>query len=252
VAWQQERESKEARRERFTAMADRFRGAEVLYREGTRVSHARVDEILPEPAGISAQISLIPTRGLYNERPPSWRIYSAWDVFGFSADHWSAAYISLTIYFERGLIDAVVYNCENSTSNHYDEDRYDQIGLWIRKYRRKKLERQLTPELRLLWNERLVGTVTQHLLGEYPDIHGTFAPAELTAEVHADLASYAASQLSDLGGDEDDDVELDMRLRGEWLLETSAGLRIRTSIPTIDFRQGTISWDYFGLMNENG
>ena len=250
MAWKPERESKEARRERFTAMADRFRGAEVLYREGTRVSHARVDDISPEPAGISAQISLIPTRGLYNERPPSWRIYSAWDVFGFSSDRWDAAYISLTIYFERGLVEAVLRCCENITSRTYDEDRYDQIGLWIRKYRRKKLERQLTPELRLLWNERLIGTISQHLLGEYPDIQGTFAPAELAAEVRADLASYAANQLSDREGDDDDNLE--MRLRGEWRIETSTGLRIRCSIPSIDFREGTISWYYVGPMNEGG
>ncbi|MFN0020086.1 MAG: hypothetical protein ACKVP0_17640 [Pirellulaceae bacterium] len=233
-------------------MADRFRGVEVLYREGTRVSHAWVDEISPEPDGVSAQVSLIPTRGLYNERPSSWRIYSAWDVFGFSADRWDAGYISLTIYFERGLVESVLGCCENITSRTYDEDRFDQIGVWIRKYRRKKLERQLTPELRLLWNERLIGTVTQHLLGEFPDIQGTFAPAELAADVKADLASYGANQLSDYGGDDDDNLELDLRLQGEWRIETGAGLRIRTSIPTIDFRLGTISWFYAGLMNENG
>lgn len=249
MTWKPERESKEARRERLIASMDRFRGAEVLYREGTRISHARVDEISPEPAGISAQISLIPTRGLYNERPATWRIYSAWDVFGFSDDRWDAPYISLTIYFERGLVDAVLYGCENSTSNQYDEDRYDQIGIWIRKYRRKKLERQLTPELKLFWNERLVGTVTHHLLGEFPEIQGTIVAAELESGLKDDINRYGAMQLA--GVDDDDDFELDQRLRGTWLLETSTGLRVSCMIPTIDFRDGTILWRYLGLITEN-
>ena len=73
-----------------------------------RISLVRVEESSWRRVTGYGHVALIPTRGLYNERPATWSIYSAWDTLAFPTDRWDAAYISLTMYFERGLVEAVL------------------------------------------------------------------------------------------------------------------------------------------------
>jgi hypothetical protein len=239
---------RDATRQLVIDNVDRFVGARCLYREGTRVSLVRVESVEPGDAGIRASVALVPTRGLYNNRPESWGIYSAWDVFGFSLDRWDAAYISLTMYFESGLIDAVLRWCEGAWGDEYDEARYDHIGRCIRKYRRAKLARQLSPELKLVLDGRHVGAVTEHHLNSYPEIHGKFTAIAVAPEMQHDLSVYARWWDSDL----DDDPPITQLITGKWSLETSAGVLLPIDIPHVDFGRGTIECTYRGGVRTAG
>jgi hypothetical protein len=222
---------------------DRFLGEEALYREGDRFSLVRVDAFEPDEKGVAAFVSLIPTRGLWNERPPSWRIYSAWSCFGSSEDRWVAAYIDLTLDFEPGLIDAIVDRAERMPDERYGPDRAGQIYRWIRLYRAVRLSRELPGEIRLIWKGRFMGLVTDQQWAGYPEVEARFTPADRDDALRRDLEAYAHwwHNSEDVA-----DRTLTDRLSGGWWLESSDGLRIASLIPIINFRRGTVVVRYRG------
>ena len=105
-----------------------FLGAEALYCERQSVSLVRIDEIAADQDGVTAHIHLVPVRGLRNDRQPAWVLYSSWQGFRCSLDHWSAPHVSLTVYFEPGLMAAVVDACQRAEGSQYDYKRFWEIS----------------------------------------------------------------------------------------------------------------------------
>ena len=55
---------------------------------------------------------------------------------------------------------------------------YDQIGIWIKSIV-GKAGPAIVPGADAVRHDQAAGIVTEHLLGEFPEIHGKFTPGEL-------------------------------------------------------------------------
>ena len=64
------------------------------------------------------------------------------------------------MYFDPALIAHVLHWCDQVSEGPYDEGRRDLVDAAIRGYRKAKLARELSGELRLYCGDRLVGRVT--------------------------------------------------------------------------------------------
>jgi hypothetical protein len=97
---------------RFSQMIANFEGEPAIMREPPSVNHVLVSNVVADADSVRARITLIPTPGM----PPglgrgnrdSNEIFSVWEIFSFSADEWSAQYVSWKIYFDPALIHKVV------------------------------------------------------------------------------------------------------------------------------------------------
>ncbi len=154
--------------ERFLRLQTRFEGARALYREGMGISLVRVGVLKPTPARFNAGNELIPTRGLYNQRPPKWPMIAAWDAFGFSTDSWACGYISMTANFDEAMIDAVVARAIVAEPEEYSRERKVEIGRWIHEHRRSLLAKHRRQSLMLTWQGQPMAQLADHWLGEYP------------------------------------------------------------------------------------
>ncbi len=92
---------------------DRFEGAEALYVSDSLVSRMRVRHLqLTEPY-FAADLELLPTPGLVNERMPT-RIVWPWDQFHCCPEHWiSGPYAMEILHFRQRVSSCTVRYCES-------------------------------------------------------------------------------------------------------------------------------------------
>lgn len=228
------------RRKQLLESLEVYQGREALYREGKRFCHVRVEGFEPTEEGLAAQLTLIPTHGLDNQWAPSWNIFARWEHLKTADDLWVAPYIGLKMIFESGLVDAIVRWSESTTCGHYDSERFEQIVERIQRFRKLKLSRQLSSSLKLIYEDRIVGTVTDHFMGEYPEVHGRFAAATVDEELKLALIAYSNWWKDSWGKDAPAPAPRE-RLTGDWWLESGEGQRFDCRIPIIDFKHCTIN-----------
>jgi len=241
-------DARDTRWERLLHTRDRFRGDVALYLENGRYSRVRIDDVLLAATRLSLNVTLLPTRGLYNERPPSWTVGGARKLWTFSEDllEWSLLYIG-TLFFEPGLLDAVVQRGENAPDEAYDRSAVNQC---IRAYTISLLEPHLAGELGLFWRSRHVGRVTENapmkrrwFVGKYPWVRGTFTPVDLDPDLERGLAAYADG----FAHPERDEARVAKRLYAGWWLKTTQRALIGTLVPILDAGSRSIQWRFESL-----
>lgn len=97
---------------RFSQMISSFEGKPAIMRERPDVNRVLVSNVVANAERVQAHITVVPTpgmrSGLGRGNKDSNDIWAAWEIFSFSADEWSARYVSWKIYFDPALIQKVV------------------------------------------------------------------------------------------------------------------------------------------------
>lgn len=110
---------------------DRFEGAEAIYVSESLVSRMRVSRLRITDPYFAADLELLPTPGLVNERMPR-RIVWPWDQFRCGPDHWiSGPYVVTILHFGDYVAQAVRF-CESLADTTYTPDRRRQIAAAVR------------------------------------------------------------------------------------------------------------------------
>ncbi len=231
--------------QRLLNTRDRFRDDVALYLENGRYSRVRIDDVRLEEPTLSLEVTLLPTRGLYNARPPSWTVGGVRQFWTFSEDllEWSLLHVG-ALFFEPGLVDAVVRWGQSTPDETYDRSAVNQC---IRAYRIALLTPHLEDELGLFWRSRPVGRVTDNALmqrrwfvGRYPWIRGAFTPVDLDPDLERDLTAYADG----FARPEQGEAGIAQRLYAGWWLKPTRRALIKILVPIIDFESGSVHWRF--------
>ncbi len=234
------------RRKGLLESLESYRGREALYREGQRFGRVRVEGFESTDKGLDVQLTLIPTPGLYSEWSPSWKVYSHWERIRDVQDVWISPYIGMKMYFEPGLVAAIVSWCESCPVADYDSARFDEVVDRIQRYRKQEWKRRTNGVLQLFLNESLLGAVTEHFLCEVSELHGKFSTADFDEELKLALAGYYDWSMNSWGRDDSPPAPIE-KLRDNWWIKTENDLQIQVSIPKISFTRGTINFTLLSI-----
>ena len=93
---------------RFSAIRSSFEGAEAIHLERPRIFHVLVSQISCDEWGMKATLadSLMP--GIHRLRHNPCKISAAWEIFGFSAGEWHAAYVPWRLFFDPMLVRSCI------------------------------------------------------------------------------------------------------------------------------------------------
>lgn len=227
-----------SRRQRLIEELSRFRNHEAICRDGSKFSRVRVDDVQATDDSVAVKISLVPTPGLDN-RATSWELRKPWAELKSAYDLWVSPYVNAKYYFERGLVEFLLERLERIANDPSDESRFDRIVDWISQFRKRALAQRLDGPLQLSFNGKQVGTVGEHFVGQYLEVHGKIELTDVDPALLAALSRYENWWLDSWGRDNPQPAPLE-HLEGEWSVETESKWTCPCGIPIVNVTQKTV------------
>lgn len=123
------------KREFVIAHRDSWEGKRALYREIEGLSVVTIGPLEAGERGVTTTCTLIPTPGL-RTRPSEWRLRVDWTWSTFAIDAWSNPQLSLTIWFDQALIDAILKLVSQLHAVEEGADHSLRAWRFVGKYRR--------------------------------------------------------------------------------------------------------------------
>jgi hypothetical protein len=228
-----------SRRKRLIDELSSFRNREAIYRDGSKFSRVRVDEVLSTDEGIVVKISSIPTAGLADIPAASKEIRKSWGDLKTAYELWISPHVSAKYYFERGLVEFLIERLARIADEANDESRFDHIVDWIGQFRKRALADRLMGVLKLFFNGQPFGTVSDHFVGQYLEVHGKIELVTGDEALLAALTRYENWWIDSWGRDNPEPAPL-ANLQGDWSIETESKWSCPCGIPIVNLARHTV------------